>query len=103
MIVRGERKVRVIYPLLIGDPSRITAGKPARVKIERQQLLLVRPVAYVKVGLPQIVRAIIPLPVRTHISAIKTKFQRALRLLNRIESGIISVSATELFGIKTPW
>src|SRR5215813_12879690 len=34
MVKWGERKVRVVYPLLIGDPSRITAGEPAGVKIE---------------------------------------------------------------------
>ena len=78
MIERRERKVRVIYPLLIGDPSRITAGKPAGVEIECQQLVLVRPVAYVKIGLPQIVRAVIPLPVRSYVPAIETKFQRTI-------------------------
>ena len=103
MIERRERKVRVVYPLLIGDPSRITAGKPARVEIECQQLVLVRSVAYVKIGLPQIVRAVIPLPVRTHVPAIQTKFQRPHRLLNHIESGIVSVRATDLFGVEIPW
>ena len=63
MIVWSERKVLVIYKLLISDPSWITAGKATGVEIECQQLVLVRPLAQVEIGLPQIVPAVIPLPV----------------------------------------
>src|SRR5262249_46060220 len=78
-------------------------GKPAGVEIECQQLVLVGSPADVEISLPQIVRTVIPLAVRTHISAIQTKFQRTRCLLNRIKRGIISVRPSELFSIKTPW
>ena len=62
MIVRSGRKVLVIQKLFVRDPSRIAAVKSAGIKIKRKQLVLV-PVAQVEIGLPQIVRAVITLPV----------------------------------------
>jgi len=63
VIVRGWRKVLVIHKLLVRHPSWIAAVKPAGVEIECQQLMLVRPPADVEIGLPQIVRAVITLPI----------------------------------------
>ncbi len=102
MVEWGERKVRVVYPLLIGDPSRITTVKPGGVEIECQQLVLVRPIADVEISLPQLVLAVITLPVCGHEPAINAKFQRSHSLLNHIVIGIISVSATDLFSIEIP-
>ena len=63
MVEWGERKVRVVYPLLIGDPSRITAGEPALVESECQQLVLVGPITNIEISLPQMVPAVVTLPV----------------------------------------
>src|SRR5262245_4263778 len=103
MVEWGERKVRIVYPLLIGDPSRITASEPAGVKVECQQLVLVGPITDVKIGLPQIVRAVITLSVRSHVPTIKAKFQRSNSFLDHIVSGVISICATDLFGVEIPW
>src|SRR4029077_683431 len=103
IIVGSERKVLVIYKLLIGDPSRITTVKPTGVEIECQQLMLVRPIAQVEISLPQIVLAVITLPACSLVPGIKAKFQRTHSLLNHIVSGIISITAANLFGVEIPW
>ena len=99
----SERKIWIVHKLLIGDPSRVTTVKPAGVEIECQQLVLVRPLAQVEISLPQIVLAVVTLPIRSHVPAVQTKFQRPHGFLNHIVSGVISVSATDLFGIEIPW
>ena len=34
IVVWSERKIRIIYKLLVGDPSRVTTVKPTGVEIE---------------------------------------------------------------------
>src|SRR4029077_711226 len=90
IIVGSERKVLVIYKLLIGDPSRITTVKPTGVEIECQQLMLVRPIAQVEISLPQIVLAVITLPACSLVPGIKAKFQRTHSLLNHNDNSVVS-------------
>ena len=99
----SERKIWVVDPLLVRDASRVTAIKTTGVEVERQQLVFVRPPAEVEISLPYIILAVVALPIRAHIPSVQTKFQRTDRLLNHIVSGIISVTATDLFRIKIPW
>ena len=102
VVVWSELKIWVVYPLFVRDASWVTAVKPAEVEIECQQLVLVRSIAQVKVGLPQIVLAVITLPVCSHVPGIKSKFQRTHRFLNHIVGRVISITATNLFGIEIP-
>src|SRR6185295_1307606 len=84
----SERKIWIVYKLLIGDPSRVTTIKTTGVEIECQQLVLVWSPAYIQICLPQIVLAVVTLPVCSHVSAVQTKFQRPHGFLNYIIGGI---------------
>src|SRR6478609_1548452 len=99
----SKRKIGVVHPLLVRDAAWVAAVKSAGVEIECEQLVFVRPIAHVKVSLPQIVLAVIALSVCSHVPSIQSKFQRTHCFLNHIVGGIISVTAADLFGIEIPW
>ena len=68
IIVWRRRKVRITLKLLKRQPAWIAAIEATGIKIERPELMLVRSIPNVKIGLPQIKLAVVTLPIRAYVA-----------------------------------
>src|SRR3954452_7671359 len=98
VVERRAGEILVSLEVGVSQPAGIVAVETAEVNVNRPKLFLVRPVAEIKIGLPQLVGGVLALPIRADVAAIEPELQRAHRLLDYIVGRIEAVASADLLG-----
>ena len=71
-------------------------------ELKREQIVFVRPVANIQIGLPLVILTVVSLAVGTSIETVKPELDRTDSFLNDVVSLIETVGPADLFGIEMP-